>query len=175
MEKNVNYIFVLVPKKRKSQNIKYDGILRYYNYWIYYYFMLPGQDPIEVVKTREPILVFPVQHMYEIEQFAFELGGTKVGEMRKPLKAVNREITLNVIGFEILERYIRHLAFALLAAVEGSKTKMELLKAGVLESNIGFLKVFAFAAEDIYKEKKDSKRILKIARALKLVLEAFEK
>jgi len=176
MEKNVSYIFVLVPKKRKRPDPKYYGsILYHYRYWIYYYFMLPDQDPLYVIRNRDPIISFPVMNDGEIRQFAYELGGEKVGEMRRFLKMVNSDVVIDVIGFELSEKYHRHLAFALVAAVERRKTKLDLHRAELLTANQGFIMLMANLAEEVYSETKDAKRVLQIGRALKIILEAFEK
>jgi len=174
MNKNIHYIYVIVPRKRRIPNIKYEGVLRYYRYWIYYYFMLPDQNPLYVIRKRDPMLAFPIQHIGEVEEFAYEVDGVKVGEIKKYLKTIDKEISMNIIGFEADEKYERHLSFALLAAVEKSKTKLDLLKAEILTCNIGFLRVFVNSAEDVYKEKKDPKKVLMIGRALKIILEAFK-
>jgi len=170
-----HYIFVLVPRKRRRPDPKkYGSILYHYNYWIHYYYMLPDQNPIEVIRTRDPILTFPIRHIDEVEQFAYEIGGTKVAEIKKYLKSINKEISINVVGFEADEKYERHVAFSLLAAVERSKTKLDRLKAEVLMCNIGLLMTFVNVAEEVYKEKRDPKNVLKIGKALKLVLESFK-
>jgi len=172
--KKIHYIYVLVPRKRRTPDPRYTGTLYHYRYWIYYFFMLPDENPVKVAKNDEPIIHFPVINVGEILQFGYEIGGTKVGELPIYLKAVNREERLDIIGFESPEKYNRHLTFALIASVTKSKPRLDILKGMVLTSNGGFLHLIANIAEDAYKINKDWRRVLKVAKAVKMIYEALK-
>jgi len=168
-----HYIFVILPEKRSKPNLKYEDVLRYYHFRIYYYFKLPDQDPIEVIRTRDPVIDFPVNNSDEILRFGYELGGAKVAEYTKRLQAIKRHYTADVVGFISPEKYHRHLAFALTASVLRSKTKVDLLRGKILTANQGFVMLMANVAEELYKEYRGYPNwqhvVLRVGRAMKII------
>jgi len=174
MSGGYHYIFVILPKKRRKPNDRYDGIMKHYYFRIYYYSMLPDQNPIEVIRTRDPDIYFPVKNHDEILQFGYELGGSKVAERRSVLRAIKQRYKADVVGFVEAEKYHRHLAFALTASVLRSKTKIDLLKAELLTANQGLVMLMANLAEEFYKEYRGypgwHNILLRTGRAIKILL-----
>jgi len=173
MSEGIHYIFVILPKKRGKPNIRYEGILGYYYFRIYYYYMLPDQNPLEVIRTRDPIIDFPIRNSDEILQFGYEVGGVKVAERRGRLRKIKQRYKADVIGFASAEKYHRHLAFALTASVLRSKTKVDLLRAKLLTANQGFVMLMANVAEELYKEYHGHPGwhnvVLRAGRAMKII------
>jgi len=173
MSEGTHYIFVILPKKRRRPNIRYEGVMRHYYFRIYYYFMLPDQDPLKVIRAHEPIMEFPIKNSDEILQFGYELGGAKVAEHRVRLQTIKQCYKADVIGFASAEKYHRHLAFALTASVLRSKTKVDILRAKLLTVNQGFVMLMANVAEELYKEYHGysnwQNAVLRVGRAMKII------
>jgi len=152
MSNGIHFIFLIKPAKRRTPVLKYEGLLRHYYFRIYYYFMLPDANPLEVIRNGNLIIDFPIHNHGEIEQFAYELGGKKVGEYRRMLKVLKQEYVADVIGFRLIEDYQRHLVFALAASVLRSKPKVDLLRREILTKNQGYITLMANLAEEFYKD-----------------------
>jgi len=180
MAGGIHYIFTILPKKRRRPNPNYEGILSQYHFRIHYFFVLPDEDPVKIVRAyrarkdvRDLIIEFPVQNHDDILKFAYEIGGIKVGEYCCRLQALKQRYVVDIVGFDSIEDYQRHLVFALSTSVLRSKTKVELLKARLLTSNQGFVKLLANLAEELYK---DSRRnpywhntVLRVGRAVRML------
>jgi len=152
MSGGVHYVFVILPKRRRRPNLKFEGLLERYYFRIYYYYTFPDEDPVEVIKEAKPTIVFPVINHDEILQFGYELGGKKVGEYRLMLKALKQEYVADVVGFEYVEDYHRHMTYALTASVIKSKNKVDLLRGIILTKNQGFITLMANLALELYKD-----------------------
>jgi len=177
MEK-IHYIFLIVPKRRKTPDPKYEGVLHYYRFWIQYYLMQHDADPIKVIKTCEPAIEFPTRNSDEILQFGYELGGVKVAEYYYKLRALGQQYKVDVVKFDSAEKYHIHLAFALVAAMTKFKTQVHLFKIKILTINKNIVELMANIGEEFYKDYRGYSNwhhdVLRVGRALKILLEAVD-
>lgn len=146
------YAFTFRVKRRSKPNPRYDGILRTHRFYIEYYGLLSGQDPLKVLADEavEPKVAFPARFTEAILDFAKEVGG-KVVEARRvkpPRVDAYYERPIVVLPNEVAFR--RHLLFSLTASTYRKPERLNALRSLVLDMNANFLNILTAMALDRY-------------------------
>jgi len=176
-EAKAQYVFTFSVKRRSKPNPRYEGILRTHRFYIRYYSLLSGQEPLKVVSSdvSEPKVSFPVRFLESILNFAKEVDG-RILEVRKvklPRANVYYEKPIVMLPNEIAFR--RHLLFALTASTYRKPEKLNILRKLILTLNANFLNILTTIALDRYSELKNSSNpawhwyMMRVGRAVKVL------
>jgi len=152
-EEDVEYIFTFRVKRRKRVNPSYEGVLRYYRYYIDYLSLLRGQDPVKAgLGGSEPLISFPIRFNEVLLDFAGELGGSIVDVRRIGLRRGELFYEKPFVSLPNEIAFRRHLLFSLTASTYRVPSRLNTLKKFVLGMNANFLNVLTTIALDRFKE-----------------------
>ncbi len=176
-EERVEYVFTFSVKRRSRPNPNYEGILRTHRFYIKYYSLLSGQDPVKVVGDEDSWLkiAFPVRFTGAVLSFARELGGNvvEVRKVKPPRADAYYERPIVVLPNEIAFR--RHLLFTLTASTYRKPERLNTLRNLVLALNANFLNMLTTIALDRYSELRNSSNpawhwyMMRVGRAVKVL------
>ncbi len=171
------YAFTFRVKRRGRPNPRYDGILRTHMFYIEYYGLLSGQDPVEALvnERAEPKVAFPARFTEVILDFAKDVGG-KLVETRKikpPRADAYYEKPIVVLPNEVAFR--RHLLFSLTASTYRKPERLNALRNLVLDMNANFLNILTTMALDRYSDLRGESSpawpwyMMRVGRAVKVL------
>lgn len=177
MSERGRYIFTFTAKKRRRPYYRYEGILRTHRFYIEYYSLLEGQEPIKTVGNSEPRIAFPVKFTELVLDFARELDGGVIGvrKVKIPRRELYYEKPIVLLPNEIAFR--RHLLFALTVSTyrKPLEVRFNTLKNLLLTMNANLLNVLSTIALDRYNELRPSQTtawhwyMLRVGRAVKVL------
>lgn len=168
------YVFTIRAKRRKRPNYNYTGILRTHRYYVEYYSLLRGENPIKAV-NGEPKISFPGRFIETLVNFAKDLDGkiVAVKRVKIPRKELYYEKPIVLLPDEIAFR--RHMLFSITASTYRKAAKLNSLRELVLYINANFLNILTSIAIDRYNELIRSSNpawhwyMLRVGRALKVL------
>ena len=175
--KNPLYTLTFTVRKRRRPYNRYNGVLRTHRFYIEYYRLLDGQEPLEVIEKSEPLVAFPVRFKEFALEFARELGGEVIGNRRIEIGRSGFYYDKQVIVLPNEIAFRRHLLFTLTVSTYRTLggVRFNSLKNILLTMNANLLNIMSTMVIDRYNEWRVTGKpmwmwyMLRVARALKVL------
>ena len=171
MSTGFRYVFTFTAKRRSKPSYEYQGVLRTHKFYIKYYSLLDGQDPLKAVVDNKEKIAFPARFTEFLVDFAEELGGEVVETRRVkiPGRDVYYDKPVVVLPNEVA--FKRHLLLALTAATynKPGEARLNTLRSLVLNMNANFLNILCDIAINRYRSQSPARywHMLRVGRAVK--------
>lgn len=173
---NTGYAFTFSVKKKRRPNKNYVGLLSTHNFYIHYYYVIPGENIKKAVEESKPVIEFRVRFTELVKEFAKELGGQVIEEKKVPVPRTGSSYVRPIVFLPSEEAFRRHLLYTLVVSTFSNPgEKLNMARSIILGLNPYFVNLLSTIALDRYRELKEARSpvtqwyVLRVGRAINVL------